>query len=237
MRRWRLGFCTLVMLVPAATRASAQQAPAAGVDEMLRQARQEIGSFEKAGGKKNDPLHPVGKWAQELWKQRETSPGSPDAAKAASEAVHLLIHADRFTEAQTRADQIPSDDPAWQTLAQVLFESASLQKDFAYFFAKLQSVLTGAKDAKTRAAVQVSLGRGWREQHDEEKAKAAFRSAMDLAGDSPSGRQAETELYELLHLGVGQPAPAFSAAAIDGSRVSLADYRGKPLVLIFWSTG
>src|SRR5260370_3000545 len=86
----RLGFCALVMLAPAATLASAQPAPAAGVDEMLRQARQEIASFEKAGGKKNDPLHPAGKWAQELWKQRETSPGSPDAAKAASEAAHLL---------------------------------------------------------------------------------------------------------------------------------------------------
>jgi AhpC/TSA family len=235
MKKWRLGFC-LVLLAPAAMVSTAQQASKPPVDEVLRQARQEISSFEKAGGKKSDPLHPVEKWAQELWSWRTASPDSADAAKATSEAVHLLIHADRFAEAQTRADQIPSDDGAWQGLSQVLFESASLQKNFTYFFAKLQSVLTAAQDPKIKAAVQLSLGHGWREQHEEEKAKAAFRSAMELAGDSPSGKQAETELYDLLHLGVGQPAPSFSATAVNGSRVSLPDYRGKPLVLVFWST-
>ena len=44
------------------------------------------------------------------------------------------------------------------------------------------------------------------------------------------------ELYELLHLGPGNPAPQFSATAINGSRLSLADYRGKPVVLVFWAT-
>jgi len=230
MSRWRLLGCFCAIMT------AASQEPAPSVDEMLREARKEIASFEKAGGKKSDPRHPVGKWTQELWKRREASPGAPDAAKAASESVHLLIHADRFAEAQTKADQIPPADPAWQSLPQVLFESASMQKNFAYFFDKMQAVLSGAKDAKTRAAVQLSLGRGWREQHDEAKAKAAFQSAIELAGNSAAGKQAETELYELLHLGVGQPAPAFSAAAVNGSRVSLADYRGKPLVLVFWST-
>jgi hypothetical protein len=236
MKNWRLAFC-LVLLASAAMVSTAQQASKPPVEEVLRQARQEISSFEKAGGKKSDPLHPVEKWTQELWTWRAASQGSADTAKATSEAVHLLIHADRFTEAQTRADQIPSDDAAWQTLSQVLFESASLQKNFTYFFARLQSVLTAAKDPKIKAAVQLSLGRAWREQHEEEKAKAAFRSAMELAADSPSGKQAETELYDLLHLGVGQPAPSFSASAVNGTRVSLPDYRGKPLVLVFWSTG
>jgi hypothetical protein len=234
-KNWRLGFC-LALLGPACVVSTALQVSKPSVDEVLRQARQEISSFEKAGGKKSDPLHPVGKWAQELWSWRTASPGSTDAAKATSEAVHLLIHADRFAEAEARADQIPTDDAAWQGLAQVLFESASLQKNFTYFFARLQSVLIAAKDPKIKATVQLSLGRAWREQHDEDKAKAAFRSAMELAGDSPSGKQAETELYDLLHLGVGQPAPLFAANTVDGSRVSLADLRGKPLVIVFWAT-
>jgi hypothetical protein len=234
-KNWRLGFC-LVLLAPACGVSTAQQVSKPSVDDVLRQARREISSFEKAGGKKSDPLHPVGKWAQELWSWRTASPGSTDTAKATSEAVHLLIHADRFSEAQARADQIPTDDAAWQGLAQVLFESASLQKNFTYLFARLQSVLTGAKDPKVRAAVQLSLGRAWREQHDEEKSKAAFRSAMELAGDSASGKQAEIELYDLLHLGVGQPAPSFAANTVNGSRVSLSDLHGKPLVLVFWST-
>ncbi len=34
----------------------------------------------------------------------------------------------------------------------------------------------------------------------------------------------------------GQPAPAISATTIDGKPVDLADYRGKPLILNFWSS-
>jgi len=59
---------------------------------------------------------------------------------------------------------------------------------------------------------------------------------VEAAGDSAAGRQAERQLYELLHVGSGQPAPQFSATALDGSRISLADYRGKPVVLIFWAS-
>jgi tetratricopeptide (TPR) repeat protein len=178
----------------------------------------------------------VEKWLQALWAFHERSPRSPETAKATSEALHLLIHADRFQEAYVRADQLAPDDPAWEGLARVLFEAASLQKNFTYFFRRLPAVLVGAPDPKVQAAIQLSLGRGWRAQKDDEKAKAAFQSAIESARDSEAGRQAETELYELLHLGPGQLAPQFSATAIDGSRISLADYRGKPVLVVFWST-
>jgi len=213
-----------------------QQSSANDVDTMLRQAREEIRNFEQAGGKKEDPNHPIAKWVKALWALREKSPRTGETAKATSEAVHLLIHADRFQEAQARTDQLAPDDPAWESLPQVLFEAASLQKDFTYFFQKLQSVLPNAPDHKVQAAIQLGLGRGWRAQKDEEKAKAAFHAAIDMARDSAPARQAETELYELLHLGPGQPAPQFSALAINGSRIALSDYRGKPTVLVFWST-
>src|SRR5215469_5431201 len=108
--------------------ASAQQARvASGVDDMLRQARQEISNFQKAGGKNTDPAHPAEKWARELWKWRDISPGTPDAAKATTEAVRLLVYADRFSDVQARADRLPPDDPAWPGLARVLLDSAARQ--------------------------------------------------------------------------------------------------------------
>jgi tetratricopeptide (TPR) repeat protein len=226
-----------VLLVGSGTLLPAQQAPGiSGIDDVLRQAREEIANFQKAGGKNNDPGHPAEKWAKELWKWRNTSLGTPNAARATTEAVRMLVYADRFTEVQARADRIPLDDLAWESLPRVLLDSASRQKDYTYFFAKLHAVLSDAPDPKTRAAVQVSLGRAWRRNGDDRKAEAAFRAAIDLAGDSPSGKQAETQLYELLHLGIGHPAPTFSAAAIGGAPLSLTNYRGKPLVLVFWGT-
>jgi peroxiredoxin len=227
--------CYPIAAIASAALAFAQ--PAGDLGDLLRQARQEILDFVKAGRKNTDPGHPAEKWARELWKWRDTSRGTADAAKATTEAVRFLVYADRFTEAQSRADRIPPDDAAWQTLARVLLDSASRQKDYTYYFAKLQAVLSDAKDASTRAAVQVSLGRAWRRQREEEKAEAAFRAAMDAAADSPAGKEAASQLYELLHLTVGKPAPQFTADTIGGARLSLAEYRGRPLVLVFWFTG
>lgn len=214
----------------------AQQAATTDVDSMLVQARGEIRSFEKAGGRKNAPDHPVEKWVQALWKLHQDSPGTPGAAKAATEAVHLLIHADRFQEAYERADRVPPDDPAWQTIPEILIEAASLQHDSTYFFRKLPAVLSNSTSPTIRAAIQWNLGRMWLSEKQDEKAKAAFETAIESAPGSAAGRQAERQLYELLHLGPGQPAPGFSATTLDGSPISLADYRGKPVVLVFWSS-
>jgi hypothetical protein len=171
-----------------------------------------------------------------LWKLHEELPRTPAAAKAATESVHLLIHADRFQEAYERADRVPPDDPAWEGIPEILVEAASLQHDSTYFFRKLPAVLSNSTNPTIRAAIQWNLGRGWLAQNQEEKAKAAFQAAVESAPNSTPGRQAERQLYELLHLGPGQPAPLFSATAVDGSRIALPDYRGKPVVIVFWSS-
>jgi peroxiredoxin len=48
----------------------------------------------------------------------------------------------------------------------------------------------------------------------------------------PSPSAEETSLPEL----VGKPAPPFKTKGLDGKTVSLADYRGKALLLNFWAT-
>ena len=224
------------MIALAAALAAAQQAATGDVETMLAQARAEIRSFEKAGGKKDDPNHPVGKWVQALWKVYEQSPRTPAAAKAATESVHLLIHADRFREAYERADRVPADDPVWEGISEILIEAAALQHDSTYFFRKLRAVLSSSTNPAIRAAIQWNLGREWLAQKQEEKAKAEFQAAIEAAPDSAAGRQAERQLYELLHLGPGQPAPGFSGPTLDGSQISLADYRGRPVVLVFWGS-
>ena len=35
----------------------------------------------------------------------------------------------------------------------------------------------------------------------------------------------------------GMPAPEFVVEALDGKRISLSDYRGRLVLLVFWSTG
>ena len=226
----------LATLLAAVTIAAAQQSAARDVDAILTKAWAEMRDFEKAGGKRADSNHPVEKWVQTLWAVYQDSPGTPEGGKAAAQAVHLLIHADRFQEAYDRADRVPVDDPAWEQIPEILVEAGSLQNDFTYFFRKLPTILSISASSVVRASIEWNLGRVWQGQKQEEKAKAAYQAAVELAPDSAPGKQAERQLYELLHLGPGQKAPAFSATALGGSRISLADYRGKPVVVVFWSS-
>jgi hypothetical protein len=128
---------------------------------MLRQAREEIRNFEKADGKKDDPNHPAAKWPQALCVLRERFPRTPETAKATSEAVHLLIHADRFKEAYAQADQVASDEWAWEGLPQVLVEGASLPDGFHIFFP--EAPIGSSQRARPQGASgnSIWLGRGW----------------------------------------------------------------------------
>src|SRR5215471_12185765 len=88
-----------VLLVPFATLLAQHPTPS-GLEDTLRQARQEISDFQKAGGKNDDPGHPAPKWAATLWQWRDRLPASPDASRATTEAVRLLVFADRFADVQ-----------------------------------------------------------------------------------------------------------------------------------------
>lgn len=49
------------------------------------------------------------------------------------------------------------------------------------------------------------------------------------------GEQAKAELYEIRHLSVGKEAQEIEGQDQDGKRFKLSDYRGKVLLLYFWS--
>lgn len=49
------------------------------------------------------------------------------------------------------------------------------------------------------------------------------------------GEKAKHELYELRHLSIGMKAPEIDGADQDGKRFKLSDYKGKVVLLDFWS--
>ena len=73
-----------------------------------------------------------------------------------------------------------------------------------------------------------------------EQVEALFERAAGEFADVPFrrgtvGEAAELELYALRHLSVGQPAPDIEGPDQDGVRFKLSDYRGKVVLLYFWS--
>jgi hypothetical protein len=49
------------------------------------------------------------------------------------------------------------------------------------------------------------------------------------------GERAKSELYDIRHLGIGKMAPDIAGKDQDGTQFQLSDYRGKVVLLYFWS--
>lgn len=58
---------------------------------------------------------------------------------------------------------------------------------------------------------------------------------VKLPTGGTGGAKARNALFEMRHLTVGQPAPAVEGVDQDSKKFKLADYRGKVVLLDFWS--
>jgi len=67
-----------------------------------------------------------------------------------------------------------------------------------------------------------------------ERAAEKF-GAVKLADGTTVGERAKTELFEIRHLSVGKEAPDIEGEDQHGKRFRLRDYRGKVVLLDFWS--
>lgn len=81
------------------------------------------------------------------------------------------------------------------------------------------------------AGIALMLWAGW---HNLRERKLAMQQARDrqvtLIPDK--GGQAEDQITLLR----GKPAPAFTLTTLEGKKVSLADYKGRPVLVNFWAT-
>ncbi len=233
----------LASLLFAASPAGSQESPQAPEDSQLKLvtdmadlAREQFTQFRRAGGKASDPENPARKWAPILWQYHDLLPGTPAGAKAAREALNMYMNADQVDEAFARVETLTLDDPFWDGKLMVLFYLAARKKDFTYLINKGESVLKQVTDKKKRAAVAYVLGHAYWRKKELEQAKAAFEVVRQEAPDSENAKRAERNIFEITSLNIGQPAPAFAAKNLDGTVFSLADVKGKVVLLNFWAT-
>jgi hypothetical protein len=100
--------------------------------------------------------------------------------------------------------------------------------------------LTLAQVLKARADVAVEKDP---KQSDKllKEAEELFSRAGEKYGDvkmrfrGTVGDKAKRELYEIRHLAIGKPAPDVEGEDQDGKKFKLSDYKGKVVLLDFWS--
>lgn len=106
------------------------------VQAMISKAKKEAEQFSRSGGQAVDANNPNLKWAETLWHYRRKHPGTPATTLATTEALRLLVRADRIREMQAKADTLKLSDPAWKQVINVLLGAAIRKKDYTYFISK-----------------------------------------------------------------------------------------------------
>jgi len=217
--------------------APAQNAAVTEVRQTVDAARKEIDAYSTAqGGAAAAASHPALKWDSTLWAYREKYPSTQAATIATVEAVRLLERAELWDRAHARIDSVGVDDPAWERLAAVVYEEGIARKDLPYAIDKLSRVVQSTTTAANKGAALVVMGRAYRRQNDKDAATKALEAAKSAAPGSQYAEEADGLIYEIAHLSVGLPAPPVDGTTRDGRPISLAQLRGKPVVLVFWGT-
>jgi len=206
------------------------------VQAMISQAKKESGQFSKSGSKASEPNNPNLKWAATLWEYRNKHPDTPASAIATTEALRLLVRADRISEMQTKADTVKLDEAAWKRAIYVLVEAAANKKDYNYLISKTQALSQTAVDPEIKVFAHITLGDAYWKSGDTAQARVAFQAVVTKYPKTPYAEEAEGNLMEIELLNPGQPAPQFARTTIKGDPISLAGFKGRVVVLKFWGT-
>jgi hypothetical protein len=219
---------------------AAGQPPASAADAEVRAAvetaRKAVEAYKAGGGLPATANHPAIAGDATLWAVRERHAGTDAAARAAAEAVRLLVRAELWDRADARIASIAFDDPAWARLAAPVYEAGIARKDLGSAIATLSRAAASATSPSNKAAVLVVLGRTHRRAGDPAAATRALDEARLAAPGSLHAEEADGLLYEIEHLSPGMPAPPVSGKARNGRRIDLAALRGRPVVLVFWGS-
>lgn len=230
----------LVLLVTISTRAQNAPKPAdremERVQAMISQAKKEAEQFSKSGGQAVDANNPNLKWAQALWRYRRKHPGTPATTLATTEALRLLVRADRISEVQAKANTLKTTDAAWKPVITVLLGAAIRKKDYTYFISKAETLAQNSIDPEVKAKARFVIGEAYWRKGDIDQARIAFQTVVTQYPKTSYGEQAEGNLREIEFLNVGQSAPLFERATIDGDPFSLGSLKGQVVVLKFWGT-
>ena len=208
----------------------------AEVRQTLDAARKEMAAYKTAGGAPGAVDHPAIKWDAALWAYRDRYPRSEAAALASTESVRLLVGAELWDRARGRVESIDADDLAWERLPAVIYSEGIARKDLPSAIERISKAAAATTNPRIKASALLVLGRAYRRQGDNAAALQSLEAAKAAAPGTQFATDADGLIYEVKHLSPGLPAPPISATSRSGSAVTLSDFRGKPVVLVFWGT-
>ena len=83
---------------------------------------------------------------------------------------------------------------------------------------------------------QFDLARAYWKREELARSKAAFEKVIAEYPDTPYAKDAEGNIHEIEFLNIGQPVPLFARNSSTGEPISIADFKGKVVLLYFWAS-
>jgi hypothetical protein len=206
------------------------------VHEMIARARADLAQFVKAGATGIDRTNPAGKWAEQLLAYARQHSGAPESKDAENEAVHLLLRAGMIADAATSSAQLDSSGELWAKQVTNEIWTANAGNDHDYVIRNAQALIDHSQRPELKAQIRLAQGDAYWDKADPARAKDIFRRVIDENPKTRFAEEARGDIYEIEKLNVGQTAPGMESKFVDGHHATLADYKGKTVLLVFWAS-
>ena len=182
----------------------------------------------------DNPQHRLAKEMFETFLERRPSEA---ATKALSSAFAMWGNLRGASErAQAAAEQISLEEDVWDQVDHGLFRSFCQDDRKKKGMQLLEDLVDRVVPLKSRSALLSRLARSWLDDGKTGRARRAFEQIVAWDSSEWHIDGARGHLHELDNLNIGQEAPHFSLADIDGRPVMLSEHKGKVVVLHFWGT-
>jgi len=113
---------------------------------------------------------------------------------------------------------------------------AAGQNDHDYAIKYADSLADHSSRPDLKAQIRLAQGDAYWDKGDPAAAKEIYRRVMDANPKTRFAEEARGDIFEIERLNVGQPAPELTSRFVDGRHVKLTDYKGKPVLIVFWAS-
>lgn len=177
------------------------------------------------------------KYSDEFYQYFEQYPDSEMGQEALWRAFLLwgnLGEADKMDKAMKRIDH---DSKTWRRIIVPISNGYHLsdQKTRENYIELLENLKSNLTDPKSKSEVLFALARHFNSKNNSQKVIELARKMIEINANDFYVEKALGFQHEAESLGIGVQAPNFKAKTLQGNQISLADYKGKIVVLEFWA--
>ena len=176
----------------------------------------------------------VNQVSQILWSLEENFPGTVGADLAVAEAI-IVLEGWNDSLLVAQAKNIDETNPRYIDIIRAARRSEARLNGQSAALDLLLAYQLRTNDRDLHAAIQSEVVVAHMDSLDARNARLAARNMQQSYPNTPWSDWAGTVLYEIDNLMPGSPAPELSLTTLDGESISLADFRGKFVLLEFYA--